>query len=57
MENGFKLGNIDIFFIKAKGEDMFLVQTYVDDIILVLLISFCQEFLNCMHNEFKICIM
>ena len=42
LENGCSMGKADtIFFIKHKNEDIFIVQNYIDDIVLVLLMRVC----------------
>ena len=59
LENGFKMRKIDTtLFIKAKENDMLLVQIYVDDIIFgATNVSLCEEFAKCMHSEFEMCVM
>ena len=45
-------------FIKKKGEDIIVVQIYVDDIIFgATNESLCEDFSKCMHSEFEISMM
>ena len=45
-------------FIKVKNNDMLVVQIYVDDIVFGSTnSSLCEEFFNCMHNEFEMSMM
>ncbi|GJS18545.1 putative ribonuclease H-like domain-containing protein [Tanacetum coccineum] len=55
LENGFKRGTIDkTLFIKKNGNDIMLVQVYVDDIIFgSTKQSMCTEFEDCMHKRFQ----
>lgn len=45
-------------FIKYKGHDLLTVQIYADDIIFgAINDSLCEDFSNCMRNEFEISMM
>ncbi|XP_038989467.1 uncharacterized protein LOC120113034, partial [Phoenix dactylifera] len=59
IENKFKRGNVDkTLFIKRKGNDLLLVQIYVDDIIFgATNDSLCQEFAKLMQGEFEMSMM
>ena len=53
------MGKIETtLFIKTKEKDMLLVQIYVDDIIFgATIVSLCEKFSRCMHNEFEMSMM
>ena len=59
ISNGFSMGKADTtLFIKKKGDDIIVVQIYVDDIIFGATNDFlCQEFSKCMHSEFEMSMM
>ena len=53
------MGKVDTtLFIKKKGDDIIVVQIYVDDISFgATNESLCEEFSKCMHNEFEVSMM
>jgi hypothetical protein len=55
LSKGFKMGKVDTtFFTKKIGEDLFVLQIYVDDIIFGSINqAFCEEFGNMMASEFE----
>ena len=55
LSNGFKMGKIDTtLFTKKIGNDLFVLQIYVDDIIFGSTNQdFCEEFGKMMANEFE----
>src|SRR6266542_4988261 len=55
-ENGFKIGRVDItLFTKTIGNDLFICQIYVDDIIFGSTNNvLCDEFTKMMSEEFEI---
>jgi hypothetical protein len=55
LSKGFKMGKVDTtFFTKKIGEDLFVLQIYVDDIIFGSINqTFCEEFGNMMASEFE----
>ena len=59
ISNGFLMGNVDTTLcIKKKGDDIIIVQIYVDNIIFGATNDFlCQEFSKCMHSEFEMSMM
>ena len=45
-------------FIKNKGDDMIVLQIYMDDIIFGATNDFlCKEFSKCIHSEFEMSMM
>ncbi|KAJ9544531.1 hypothetical protein OSB04_024238 [Centaurea solstitialis] len=56
---GYKKGTIDpTLFLKKSGEDLIIVQIYVDDIIFASTKpEMCQEFENTMKSQFKMSMM
>ena len=47
-----------LLFIKKKGEDIIVVQIYIDDIIFgATNESLCENFSKCMHSEFEMNMM
>ena len=59
IEKGFNRGKVDTtLFIKVKGNDILIVQIYVDDIIFgATNESLCQEFSKVMQGEFEMSMM
>ena len=59
MKKGFNRGKIDTtLFIKVKGKDILVVQTYVDDIVFgITKESLCQKISKVMQGEFEMSIM
>ena len=59
ISSGFKMGKIDTtLFIKPKGNNMLIVQIYVDDIIIgVTNVSLCAKFFKSMYSEFEMSMM
>ena len=59
IEKGFNRGKVDAtLFIKVKGNDILIVQIYVDDIIFgATNESLCQEFSKVMQGEFEMSMM
>ena len=55
LSKGFKMGKVDTtFFNKKIGNDLFVLQIYVDDIIFGSTNqNFCEEFVKMMANEFE----
>ena len=48
----------NIFFVKIKDHDMFIVQIYVDDIIFGATNEIlCKDFSKCMQGKFEMCTM
>ena len=58
-ENGFSKGKIDsTLFVKNKGNNLLLVQIYVDDIIFGSTnVSLCEEFSKTMQDQFEMSMM
>ena len=56
LSNGFKMGKVDTtLFTKKLGNDLFVLQIYVDDIIFGSTNQdFCEEFGKMMASEFEI---
>jgi hypothetical protein len=56
LSKGFKMGKVDTtLFTKKIGQDLFVLQIYVDDIIFGSTIQdFCEEFGKMIANEFEI---
>ena len=59
LKNGFTRGKIDpTLFTKENGNDILVVQIYVDDIIFGSTDeSLCEWFSKCMHSEFDLSMM
>ena len=59
MENGFKRGSVDrTLFLKSKGEELLVVQIYVDDIIFGATTELlCHYFAELMKSEFEMSMM
>ena len=59
IKKGFNRGEVDTtLFIKVKGNDILIVQIYVDDIIFgATNESLCQEFSKVMQDEFEMSMM
>jgi len=59
VDNGFRRGKVDnTLFLKSKGEQLLIVQAYVDDIIFGSTNNdLCDEFSRLMRSEFKISMM
>ena len=59
LKHGYRRGTIDkTLFIKGKGEDLLLVQVYVDDIIFGSKNeALCKEFEKVMRNQFEMSLM
>ena len=59
IENGFQRGKVDnILFLKSKGENLFIVQIHVDDIIFGAPNNdLCDEFSKLMRSEFEMSMM
>ena len=59
LSKGFKMGKVDTtLFTKKLGNDLFVLQIYVDDIIFGSTNQdFCEEFGNMMGNEFDMSII
>ena len=59
VENGFSKGKVDkTLFTKHNGDDILIVQIYVDDIIFGSTNELlCKEFETCMRNEFEMSMM
>ena len=59
MKKGFNRGKVDTtLFIKVKGNDILIVQIYVDDIIFgATNESLCQEISKVMQGEFEMSMM
>ena len=59
IEKDFNRGKVDTtLFIKVKGNDILIVQIYVDDIIFgATNESLCQEFSKVMQGEFEMSMM
>ena len=59
IENNFKRGSVDTtLFIKRKGQDMLVMQIYVDDIIFgATNEKLCQDFAKLMQGEFEMSLM
>ncbi|CAH9110852.1 unnamed protein product [Cuscuta epithymum] len=59
LENGFSKGQIDsTLFVRTKGNDIMLVQVYVDDIIFGSTnLALCEEFSKVMTSEFEMSMM
>ena len=55
LSKGFKMGKVDTtLFTNKLGNDLFVMQIYVDDIIFGLINQdFCEEFGKMMANEFE----
>jgi hypothetical protein len=55
LSKGFKMGNVDTtLFTKKLGNDLFVLQIFVDDIIFGSINQdFCEEFGKIMANEFE----
>ena len=55
LSKGFKMGKVDTtLFTKKLGNNLFVLQIYVDDIIFVLTNQdFCEEFEKMMASEFE----
>ena len=55
LSKGFKMGKVDTtLFTKKQGNDLFVLQIYVDDIIFGSINQdFCEEFRKMMDNEFE----
>ena len=59
LDNGFQRGKVDnTLFFKSRGNDLLLVQIYVDDIIFgAINNSLCDEFSKLMQKEFEMSMM
>ncbi|GKV48215.1 hypothetical protein SLEP1_g55041 [Rubroshorea leprosula] len=59
LANGFSRGRVDTtLFVKNKGQDILIVQIYVDDIVFGATNDFlCQEFSKAMQGEFEMSMM
>ncbi|GKV17686.1 hypothetical protein SLEP1_g28155 [Rubroshorea leprosula] len=59
LENGFSRGRVDTtLFVKNKGQDILIVEIYVDDIVFGATDDFlCQEFSKAMQGEFEMSMM
>ena len=59
VEKGFSMGKVDkTLFIKHQGNDLLVVQIYVDDIIFgATKHILCEEFASCMSPEFEMSLM
>ncbi|XP_024019082.1 uncharacterized protein LOC112090920 [Morus notabilis] len=59
LQNGFSIRKVDTtLFTQTKGDDLIIVQIYVDDIIFGSTnVSLCEEFSKCMHSEFEMSMM
>ena len=59
LENKFTRGSVDTtLFTKRKNHNLLIIQIYVDDIIFGSTnSSLCEEFVNLIHEEFKISMM
>ena len=59
VENGFSKGKVDkTLFTKHNGDDILIVQVYVDNIIFGSTNELlCKKFEICMRNEFEMSIM
>ena len=59
LENNYKRGLVDkTLFVKSKGNDMIIVQVYVDDILFGATNDFlCKEFSDVMSSEFQMSMM
>nr|GEZ43190.1 retrovirus-related Pol polyprotein from transposon TNT 1-94 [Tanacetum cinerariifolium] len=54
----FSKGSVDLtLFIRRNGNDLLLVQTYVDDIIFASILELCNLFANLMCSKFKMSMM
>ena len=58
-DNGFQRRKVDnTLFLKSKGEQLLIVQVYVDDIIFGAINNdLCDEFSKLMRNEFEMSMM
>jgi hypothetical protein len=59
IENDFRIDRVDsTLFTRKMGNDLFVCQIYVDDIIFGSTnLSFCEEFSKIMTNRFKMSMM
>ncbi|GKV48992.1 hypothetical protein SLEP1_g55766 [Rubroshorea leprosula] len=59
LANGFSRGRVDTtLFVKNKGQDILIIQIYVDDIVFGATNDFlCQEFSKAMQGEFEMSMM
>ena len=59
ISNDFSIGKADtVLFIKVKGDDMIIVQIYVDDIIFSATNDLlCEDFAKSMSSEFEMSMM